>query len=65
MYVQLQTIIKYFKKKSWIDSSTKVFTRRVTFSDTTNDAIAKVCLVDRLTSDKVIRLMDDEVAMVL
>lgn len=60
-YPQLQIIIKYFKKKNWIDSSQKVLTRKVAFSETTNDAIAKICLVDKSTGGNVIYLIGNEV----
>lgn len=60
-YVQSQIIIDYFEEKNLINPSPKVFKRKVTFAETTDDAIAKICLVHKSTDGNFIYLINDEV----
>ena len=57
--VLMQAIISYFKGQGWISSSSQVFKRQVTFVEPSNDATAKICVIDKSADGKIINFNQD------
>ena len=62
----LQAIIQYLKNENWINPSIscQILKREVKFKPLTDDSVAKLCIVDESTDNKIIKFYDTKVCYI-
>ena len=57
----LQAMIQYLKNESWINPSIsyQILKREVKFKPLTDDSVAKLCIVEESTDNKIIKFYND------